>query len=54
MADVRVRENVVVGRGGEYELKADVFQPEREDGPTAAVVLLPGGGWQTCNRGAVK
>ena len=51
MTDVRVQENVVVGQGGQYELKADVFQPEQQDGPTAAVVLLPGGGWQTCNRG---
>ncbi len=50
MADVRVQENVVVGQGGDIELKADIFQPESQDGPTAAVVLLPGGGWQTCNR----
>jgi acetyl esterase/lipase len=50
MTDVRVQENVVVGQGGQYELKADVFQPEGQDGPTAAVVLLPGGGWQTCVR----
>ena len=50
MTDVRVQESVVVGQGGQYELKADVFQPESQDGPTAAVVLLPGGGWQTCVR----
>ena len=50
MANVRVQENVVVGQGGPRELKADVFQPEASAGPTAAVVLLPGGGWQTCVR----
>ena len=27
------------------------FSRKNQDGPTAAVVLLPGGGWQTCNRG---
>ena len=46
---VTVEEGVVVGRGGDRELRADVFRPPASavDGPAPGVLLIHGGGWET-------
>jgi len=51
---VTVDEGVVFGRGGERELKCDVFMPpdERRDRP--AVLLIHGGGWFQGDRGQLR
>ncbi|MCZ7647284.1 MAG: alpha/beta hydrolase [Planctomycetota bacterium] len=44
---VRFREDVVFGRGGEVELKLDLFEREAAPGrPRPAIVFIHGGGWQ--------
>lgn len=44
-ADVRLRENVAFGKGGEAELRLDLAAPAAGDGPFPAVVCIHGGAW---------
>ena len=50
MSDISVEENVVVGKGGGRELKADVFRPAAASSPVPGFLFLPGGGWRTADR----
>ena len=50
MSDINVEENVVVGKGGGRELKADVFRPAAAPGLVPGFLFLPGGGWRTADR----
>jgi acetyl esterase/lipase len=38
--------DVVYGKGGDQELKLDLFRPLKDEGLSSAVVILHGGGWQ--------
>ena len=50
MSDVAVEENVIVGKGGERELKVDVIRPANLSGPVPGILFLPGGGYRTADR----
>jgi acetyl esterase/lipase len=54
MSNVRIEENVIVGKGGGHELKVDIFWPANRSGPVPGLLFLPGGGWQSANRGPLK
>ncbi|MDP6822246.1 MAG: alpha/beta hydrolase [Dehalococcoidia bacterium] len=51
MADVLIEQNV---RAGESGLLVDVFRPAVTDGPSPALLFLPGGSWRTKNRADMK
>ena len=50
MSNVKVEENVPVAKGGDRELRAEIFRPARQDGSTIGILMLPGGGWRNCDR----
>jgi acetyl esterase/lipase len=54
MSSVGIEENVIVGKGGVWELKVDVFWPANRSGPVPGLLFLPGGGCQSANRGPLK
>jgi acetyl esterase/lipase len=52
---VSVEEGVVFGRGGERELRCDIYRPSPEVAAKhTAIVHLPGGGFRGCNRAGVR
>ena len=53
MSDVTVEEGVVIGKGGDRELKVDVFRPAGQSGLVPGVLFMPGGGWRNCDRAAL-
>ena len=53
MSDVVVEEGLVIGKGGERELKVDVFRPANQSGSVPGVLFMPGGGWRNCDRAAL-
>ena len=53
MSDVVVEQGVAIGKGGDRELKVDVFRPVDQAGPVPAVLFMPGGGWRNCDRAAL-
>lgn len=54
MSEIIVEENVVVGKIGGRELKADVFRPAGASSPVPGFLFLPGGGWRTADRAPLK
>ena len=54
MSDIGVEENVVVGKGGGRELKADIFRPAGASGSVPGFLFLPGGGWRTADRAPLR
>jgi len=52
--NVEVREDVVYGKGGERELKLDLYLPKDDVGKHSAVVFIHGGGWKGGNRGQFR
>jgi acetyl esterase/lipase len=54
MTDVRIEENVVIHTVAGRALTVDICRPASLLGPVPAVLFLPGGGWQTANRGPLK
>lgn len=42
---VELRKDLVYGRGGDRDLKLDLYLPKQGDGPHPAVVFIHGGGW---------
>ena len=50
MSDVAIQENVVVGKGGERDLKVDVFSARTLSIPVPGLLFLPGGGWRNADR----
>ena len=54
MSDVAIQENVVVGKGGERDLKVDVFSPGNLSSPVPGLLFLPGGGWRNADRAPLK
>jgi acetyl esterase/lipase len=54
MTDRRIEANVVIENVGGRELKVDIFRPTNVSNPVPGLLFLPGGGWQTANRAALK
>ena len=54
MTDITVEDNVVVGVGGQRELKVDVIRPVNLSGPVPGLLFLPGGGWRNADRAPLK
>lgn len=52
--NVELREDVVYGRGGERELKLDLYLPRNDAEKRPAVVFIHGGGWKGGNRGQFR
>jgi len=44
---LHIEHGVTYGSGGDTELKLDLAMPRGVDGPLPAVVIIPGGSWQT-------
>ncbi|MFQ6027174.1 MAG: alpha/beta hydrolase fold domain-containing protein [Dehalococcoidia bacterium] len=53
MGNVVVEQDVVIGKGGDRELKVDVFRPADQSGLVPGVLFMPGGGWRNCDRAAL-
>ena len=53
MSYVVFEEGLVIGKGGERELKVDVFRPASQSGTVPGVLFMPGGGWRNCDRAAL-
>lgn len=51
---VHVENAVVVGRGGDRDLCADVYTPPGDGGPRPGVILVHGGGWRQGDRGQLR
>lgn len=51
---VTIEEGVVFGRGGDRELRCDVFRPPFPEPNAPAVLLLHGGGWQSGDRSQLR
>jgi acetyl esterase/lipase len=51
---VTIEEGVVIGRGGDRELKADVFTPPPGTSNGAGVLLVHGGGWVQGDRSQLR
>lgn len=51
---VTIEEGVTFGRGGDRDLRCDVFRPEEASGPLPAVLLVHGGGWRTGDRSQLR
>jgi acetyl esterase/lipase len=51
-ADVEMKKDILFGRGGERELRGDLFVPKdkRRHGPMPAIVYIHGGGWRVGSR----
>ena len=50
MSDIKIEEAVVVGKGGDRELKADILRPADQSGPVPGILFLPGGGFRNADR----
>ena len=50
MTPVSLERNVIVGNFGGIDLTVDVARPADTDGPSPALLFLPGGGWLTADR----
>ena len=49
--DVELRHDVVYGKGGEVELKLDIYRPRPlPDQPLPVIVYIHGGGWKSGRR----
>lgn len=42
---VSIQENVVIGKAGNRDLEADIFQPPKKEKNRPAVLIVHGGGW---------
>jgi acetyl esterase/lipase len=42
---IEVRKEIVYGRGGEQELKLDLYSPKRLENPTPGLIFIHGGAW---------
>lgn len=51
---VTLKPDVVFGRGGERELRCDVYDPPAEGKPRPGVLLVHGGAWKLGNRQQLK
>lgn len=51
---VSIETGVVVGRGGDRELRADVFTPPPGTGNGAGILLIHGGGWVQGDRSQLR
>lgn len=54
MTGVKIEENVIVGKGGDRNLRVDVVSPAVPSGSSPGILLLPGGGWRTADRGPLQ
>ena len=54
MSDVKIEENVVIGKGGDRDLMVDIIKPGNVSGPVPGILFLPGGGWRTADRTPLK
>ncbi|MFQ5811477.1 MAG: alpha/beta hydrolase fold domain-containing protein, partial [Armatimonadota bacterium] len=52
--NVEVRQDVVYGKGGERDLKLDLYLPRDDEAKRPAVVFIHGGGWKGGNRGQFR
>jgi acetyl esterase/lipase len=48
--EIDAQADIVYGRGGDADLKLDLFTPKGATGPLAAVVFIHGGGWSGGNK----
>jgi acetyl esterase/lipase len=53
-ARVSIEQGVVIGRGGDRDLRADVFTPPDGLGNRAGVLLIHGGGWTSGDRSQLR
>lgn len=51
---VTVEEGVVYGRGGDTQLRCDIYRPNPQSSKRTAIVHLPGGGFRRCNRAGAR
>lgn len=49
--NVEMKKDIVYARGGERDLKLDLFLPKGGEGARPGIVFIHGGGWQGGNRG---
>ena len=54
MSEVKLDEDIAVGRAGDRNLMVDVFRPARPSGLVPGILFLPGGSWFTANRSNIK
>ncbi len=50
MSNIYIEEAVVVGNGGDRELKADILRSANQFGPAPGILFLPGGGFRNADR----
>ena len=50
VGQVEIEQDVVFGRGGDRELRCDVYRPPAPSGPAPAVLLVHGGSWRHGDR----
>mgnify|MGYP001173302629 FL=1 len=50
MSDIKIEEGVVVSKGGDRDLKADILRPANQSGPVPGILILPGGGFRNADR----
>ena len=44
--EVLIKDDIVIGRAGERDLKADLFLPPESTSNSKAIVIVHGGGWR--------
>ena len=54
MSEVKVDEDIKIGRVGDRHLMVDVFRPSHACGLIPGILFLPGGSWFTANRVGLK
>ena len=50
MSEIKIEEAVVIGKGGDRELKADILRPANQSGLVPGILILPGGGFRNADR----
>ncbi|PKB79814.1 MAG: hypothetical protein BZY88_11265 [SAR202 cluster bacterium Io17-Chloro-G9] len=50
MSDIKIEQAVVVGKGGDRELKADILRPANQSATVPGILFLPGGGFRNADR----
>ena len=50
MSDIKIEEGVVVAKGGDRDLKADILRPANQSSPVPGILILPGGGFRNADR----
>jgi acetyl esterase/lipase len=50
MSDIKIEEGVVVAKGGDRDLKANILRPANQSGPVPGILILPGGGFRNADR----